>query len=1094
MWSSLAFIVPRKYIWTGRDVLFFRSVAFFWPDFKLGGRYRLCWCAENFACISPSDHRTDVGSFSVIGPQRLGQIGQHRTCVSGQTCIVSGLLLESPSDLNSIIVLSTCGYSDAVIEGWPLGAVATDITASGTSAYWSETIKAQGGRYRLCWCSGACNSVERFSADLGSMFLVGPAPLQYARTCISGRACSFDGLVGEGLQVGDSIQLLNTCGTHSAVAGAPLTGRTVTLQGGSVSWGSLPITAPGGRYKLCWCSANCKCGQEEFRLELGTLDVLGPRPLSQDRTCISGLTCLSPQLTGYHIGSNSRVALLSSCGGSDSVKDEIGSAQWSQEIISAPGGSYRICWCMPDEFDPNSYTWSGNESMRNMTDCSLYADFQTDVGSLKVLGPAPWDQRQTCISGQTCRIAIQGEAYLPTARVLILETCGLGATFPGGHFMPRQVEQNSSDLGMHNVEEIKLASGGTYRLCWCAGTTLDVQNVTQGCLESSQFQTDFGSVDIVGPAPLEQHRTCVSGLSCEIQGVQGLYLNQERLSNISSIQNFDRMLILDTCGSAGVAHVTQKLPEAGMVQIVSQSGSAFAWKTPLSAAGGEYKLCWCGAYQDCDTSDQFRTSIGTLTLIGPRIDHARTCVSGQICKLEGLQGHFLSDESMIAILDTCAQVGHLARHDESNETKDSFPNSLQVPFTMLSTRGSMADFGRIATSAGGLYRLCWCPMVDGLSNLTVVVNGSDINRTSLVDCFKVDMGELHLVGPVSSEGRTCISGRACFLDGFRGQYLLDTDRAFVMDTCGHQVARGFDSQGAGLVQSIGTVQWASQPITATGGRYRLCWCSLINSSAVSTNVSGNPIPCEAAHVDGFLTDVGTLHILGPNPFSQSWTCVAGESCKISGIQGFGLSDSDSIMVLQTCSTAALVPRFPMFGQAETVFNKGSEAAWITEVSAAGGTYQLCWCSEQELDGNITGCTAPEHAVSFGTLTILGPSPLWQLATCISGQSCRVDGMTGLDWTQATDFIAVMNTCGVTSAIPRWGNEGIAEIFLGVDSGASFAWQYAAISAAGGNYRLCWCGTSTNHSLELQDSVLRIFSGLWSVRLFRDCFNSLYPRS
>ena len=995
--------------------------------------------------------------------------------MSGQTCIVSGLLLESPSDLNSIMVLSTCGYSDAVIEGWPLGAVATDVTASGTSAYWSETIKAQGGQYRLCWCSGTCNSVEKFSADLGSMLLVGPAPLQYARTCISGRACSFDGLLGEGLQVGDSIQLLNTCGTHSAVAGAPLTGRTVTLQGGSVSWGSLPITAPGGRYKLCWCSANFKCGQEELRLELGTLDVLGPRPLSQDRTCISGLTCLSPQLTGYRIGSNSRVALLSSCGGSDSVKDEISSAQWSQEIISAPGGSYRICWCMPDEFDPNSYTWSGNESTRNMTDCSLYADFQTDVGSLKVLGPAPWDQRQTCISGQTCRISIQGEAYLPTARVLILETCGHGATFPGGHFMSRrQVERNSSDLGMHNVEEIKLASGGTYRLCWCAGTTLNVQNVTEGCLESSQFQTDFGSVSIVGPSPLEQHRTCVSGLSCEIQGVQGLYLNQERLPNISSIENFDRMLILDTCGVAGVAHVTQKLPEAGMVQIVSQSGSAFAWNTPLSAAGGEYKLCWCGAYQDCDTLDQFRTSIGTLTLIGPRIDHARTCVSGQICKLEGLQGHFLSDESMIAILDTCAQVGHLARHDESNETKDSFPNSLQVPFTRLSTRGSMADFGRIATSSGGVYRLCWCPMVEGLSNFTVVVNGSDINRTSLVDCFKVDMGELHLVGPVSSEGRTCISGRACFLDGFRGQYLLDTDRAFVMDTCGHQVVRGFDTQGAGLVQSIGTLQWASQPITAAGGQYRLCWCALINSSAVSTNVSGNPIRCEAAHVDAFLTDVGTLHILGPNPFSQSWTCVAGESCKISGIQGFGLSDSDSIMVLQTCSTAALVPRFPTFGQAETVFNKGSEAAWITEVSAAGGTYQLCWCSEQELNGNITGCTAPEHAVSFGTLTILGPSPLWQLATCISGQSCRVDGMTGLDWTQATDFVAVMNTCGVTSAIPRWGNEGIAEIFLGVDSGASFAWQYAAISAAGGNYRLCWCGTSANHSLELQDGALRDF--------------------
>lgn len=255
---------------------------YIWPnkharDAKLPGRYRLCWCAGSFACTSPSDHRVDVGSFSVLGPQQLQPFGQHRTCVSGQTCRITGLLLESASDFNSIMVLSTCGSADAVIAGWPLGAVASQLTASGSSAYWGEVVQAKGGQYRLCWCSGMCNLVEKFSADLGRMSLIGPAPLQYARTCISGRQCAFDGLDGEGLSALDSIQLLDTCGTFSAAKGVPLTGHNVSLPSGSVSWGSLPFSGPGGRYKLCWCSANFKCGLEEHRLEMGFLDVIGDR-------------------------------------------------------------------------------------------------------------------------------------------------------------------------------------------------------------------------------------------------------------------------------------------------------------------------------------------------------------------------------------------------------------------------------------------------------------------------------------------------------------------------------------------------------------------------------------------------------------------------------------------------------------------------------------------------------------------------------------------------------------------------------------------------------------------------------------------------
>ena len=1144
-------------------------------------RYRLCWCASGFPCISPSQHRVDVGSILIMGP--ILQNLQHRTCVSGQTCFIKGLLLESASDSNSITVLDTCGLSSAFIEGWPYGAGASSVTTSGTAAYWAEVVHAPGGQYRLCWCSSHCESLDSF-ADLGSLLLIGPAPLTYAQTCISGRQCAFDGLEGEGLQVGDAVQILSTCGTNSVPEGVPLAGRTISVATGTVSWGSVPITGPGGRYKLCWCSGDLPCGPEQFRLEIGTLDVLGPQPLSQHRTCISGATCFSPELTGYSMGGDTYVALLSSCGAAArSVNDEVGTARWSRGMVSVPGGQYRLCWCMPDLV---------NQSFdQNATDCTRWVHFQTDVGSLKVIGPAPWDQRQTCISGQSCKLGIQGEGSLLSARVLLLDTCGVGATFPGGHFLPGAIlsqrlqmpEQNATDIAMYNAEEI-LAAGGTYRLCWCAGVSLDVQNASEGCLEASQFQTDFGSIDVVGPAPLQQDRTCVSGLTCNIEGIKGTYLNDDRLPDISGIRikqdgaglfditkasvqvshhtsvgpfvdvttfelqtgtrewqivffnetnapffrllvletssgwqpkprelqwfsqevwvtdmpsgwlaggsgipwktagpsprshgpeqlidqdaelltsrweaigfprwygmwyvtfdfsSGDRALILDTCGQT---RVTARLPDAGMVQSVSHSGATIIWNgAPLSAAGGEYKLCWCAAYQDCDTADQFRIPIGTLTLVGPALDHSRTCVSGQTCTLEGLMGSHMSSRNMIAVLDTCAQVDVL-RGDSTKPT-------IVAPFAALSASGGMVEFGTI--TGAGEYRLCWCPMLKGLDNISETANNSNLNQSTLIDCFHVDMGSLLVIGPILGKGRTCISGRACVMDGFPGHWLHETDRVFAMDTCGQLplVSAGFDSLDAAFL-SAGVLKWA-EPITAAGGEYRLCWCSL---AFYGNSSNSNGTACDASSPEAFLTDVGSLQVIGPS-FSQSWTCVAGHSCRISGITGRGLSDLDSIMVLQTCATPALVQHFPFAGQADRLVGGGSEAAWTVAITAAAGSYRLCWCGAPAPNSTFV-CEAWDYAVDLGSLDILGPAPLKQAATCISGQSCRVDGLTGIDWTRSGDRVAVLDTCGLPLAVPRWGNEGIAVEFAGVDSGAWISWDHTSISAAGGSYRLCWCG-------------------------------------
>ena len=490
-------------------------------NFLKPGRYRLCWCAAGFQCASSWQHNVDVGSLTLLGPS----FEQHRTCVSGQTCFISSLSLESLTVDGSFMTMETCARSDAVVAGWPSGAVASAIGASGTTAYWGNgVILGQGGRYRICWCGdGICNSVQRYSLDIGSVALIGPSPLQYARTCISGRICEFHGVKGEGLQVGDAWQVSSSCGSTAVLPGLPSTGYTLSVSSGSVSWGSMKISSSGGQYKLCWCSASFPCAQgDDFRLEVGTLDVVGPAPLSQDRTCISGTTCLSLGLTGHFIDSTTYFAILATCGKLEARGiNEIEVVRWGRGVLTAPGGKYRLCWCMPVETP-----WSNSST--NVTDgCRQWTQFETDAGSLQVIGPAPWDQRQTCISGQSCKLEVGGVTTMLTSRVLLLETCGVGMQLPGTYFGPEAFlagQQNVSDMAMYNTEALMLA-GGTYRLCWCAGLNLAFENSTEGCYDSAHFQTDFGSIEIVGPWPLEQHRTCVSGMTCQIEGVQGRILS-----------------------------------------------------------------------------------------------------------------------------------------------------------------------------------------------------------------------------------------------------------------------------------------------------------------------------------------------------------------------------------------------------------------------------------------------------------------------------------------------------------------------------------------------------------------------------------------
>ena len=448
---------------------------------------------------------------------------------------------------------------------------------------------------------------------------------------------------------------------------------------------------------------------------------------------------------------------------------------------------------------------------------------------------------------------------------------------------------NGLDLGDVSISRIS-SPGGSYRLCWCL----------TNCDRRDTF-VDFGRMQILGPSPLQQHRTCISGQTCQL--------------DLFFFGTFEvtEVLVLETCGSSslvpGWASLTRSLSSSlNSTLEVFQSG-------PFSAAGGQYQMCWCTS---CTTQD-FHVGLGILTIVGPNpLSQVHTCTSGQLCQIHGITGYTSGQDSLLAV-STCG-----------------------TPFTITafqsggSQSGSMAAWSAAITAAGGEYRLCWC---------------SSFASCSAPDF--IDMGELVLLGPSPLEQhRTCVSGLSCEFDGFLGKELSDLNKILLADTCG--VASMPSSQIASLntfgVSAV--VSWGSLEIS--GGVYRLCWCS-------GQSDGSNIVACQAA--EDFQTDAGSLTVIGVSPLGQEKTCISGFPCEIDGITGIYTSSGDQFLVLQTCGVSTTVPGFPGIARFD-VAPSGGLVSWGSTITAAGGRYALCWCPDlSSLPGNAS-CRASCNISTF----------------------------------------------------------------------------------------------------------------------------------
>ena len=678
---------------------------------------------------------------------------------------------------------------------------------------------------------------------------------------------------------------------------------------------------------------------------------------------------------------------------------------------------------------------------------------------MTLIGPAPQSQDRTCVSGQTCRFeGLRGTHLQDGDRFMALETCGVSSFIPGFGWTGEAVNVLSSGSSVTWGTTAVTAVGGRYSLCWCGqrpalGTLTSVQATDAACGLSTDFKVYVGELTLIGPVQAAayiatstaqswgtldlqerpklnpeigafQRRECVAGELCKLTGIRGLHISSS-----------DSFMILDTCGQATAI---DRLPGTGMPDLVNSEGQADAWNlpqslqrqqlnmvtlnftTPLTAAGGQYRICWCSEVADCSTSDQLRVDVGEFVLHGPQLGQSRTCSSSQNCWIQDVLGHSLDIEDRLMILDTCGvahegemnfsdghgwpMLGLMMAHSLHGVLKDSSGNTIStVPEAIM----SKFDFaGLHVTASGGQYRLCWCS------------GSSDCNDGP--ESFLQDLGLLQLQGPSPlQQDRTCMSGQMCRLKGIVGESLTQQDLIMVRDTCGlpstSQASLIDRFPNDGIVNSVATsgqtFTWLQDssslfvPISSASGVYRLCWCRPYGLTEV---FEGERVSCQFP--EHFKTDLGQLTLLGPSPLAQHRTCVSGMPCVVANITGLHLQYGDTLHILDTCGIGTEVSGIPQRGLSLPGLGSGNRFSWGEEpLTTAGGQFRMCWCAAGYL------CKLQEHfSVDIGALTLIGPSQQNQVY-CASGSPCW-GYIVGVHLSP-NDQVMVADECG--AAVEPW---------------------------------------------------------------------------
>ncbi|CAE7355974.1 agaA33 [Symbiodinium natans] len=1040
-----------------------------------GGTYRLCWCAHDQGCTKPAQFRVDLGQFHVVGPAPLEQSW---TCINGQTCSLDSLTGIDLAEYDRVVVMETCMVNQVGRFPWTVLPLAA--SASGSS-YQFEPERLTSGQYRLCWCATgmSCSTFEDFSIDVGALNLVGPSPLQQDRTCVAGQTCNFEGFSAFGSSTGGAsgmgtIWILSTCGSDGDQLERLPQGGQVQGRSPRPSWGCSAAAGDsdgdGNPDFLDLCPVDpsqsqpglCGCGVPDTDSDAdGTADCFDSCPSdplkSSPGTCGCGTSDTDSDSDGVpdcmdRCPSDAAKALpgICGCGVADTDSDGDGVPDCVDDCPGAPDQTPPVCGCTAATLDLD-----GDGTNNCFDGCPLdpakitpgtcgcgLADTDSDSdGTPDCNDGCPSDAAKTAPGQCGC-----GAADTDTDSDLTADCndlcpgdsnkvvpgkcgCGISDVDSDNDGVPDCYDRcpglpdyrPPEPLSMYTFGEARLSSaGGLYRLCWCSPDA--------HCQSQDDFAVDVGGLTVIGPS-LHQQRTCLSGRRCRVGGMDG-----------SLLSGGDQVLVLDTCSLLSDANISMSPQlEAQLNRYNGSDLAAFASTGALELAGGTYRLCWCAGGFTCSSLPDFHVDFGSMLVIGPRPlreQHA-TCFTGQTCTLQEIAGNYFGDGDGIMLLETCGLADSMDSPSLTGfQTFLDVPSSVSVSFEQGAS--TLSAVSTSTSSAGGIYRLCWC------ANVTIEATPSECGA---------DVGALYLLGPRPlQQDRTCIAGSSCVLNGITGIGLSSGDRLLVLNTCNlglgqkHAETEFFVSaSGVWQVGLMGSMfVMPTDVVGASGGSYRLCWCAT---------------PCSM--LSHYSVDMGQLTVTGPLALrEQHRTCISGQICNINPIQGWFLTTGDSYILLETCGDTVIVPGIPNSGRFTSSIvsmpgGVGSARSFaglsLSTLSAAGGLYRICWCA---------GATSCEQTSSFdvdvGQILLVGPQPLNQDRTCVSGQPCLLDAIAGVALSTA-DRYHILDTCGSSPGPPKFTGAGVDEVNSSLRLSESIvSWGQSPVTAPGGSYRICWC--------------------------------------
>lgn len=403
---------------------------------------------------------------------------------------------------------------------------------------------------------------------------------------------------------------------------------------------------------------------------------------------------------------------------------------------------------------------------------------------------------------------------------------------------------------------------------------------------------------------------------------------------------------------------------------------------------------------------------------------------------------------------------------------EGFPNSGQAVGRFVLGSGEFEWPGPIAAQ-GGEYSLCWLP--------------AGAVQQALED-FVTSAGSLVLDGPFHGQAFTCNAGRPCRVTGLQGVGLHYGDSARPLPQCGitdpsAPVATAEDAAGQDF-------DWGSSAAALKPMQYAFCWCrpwtvhrgspewlgrsdrkrTQSHEGNASSTTTASSMADEAQSSDswrsgssivsmspeatlgeaaceegGVFINAGVLVIVGPR--QGTFRCNAGATCAVTPLDGEGLSDGDRLMIALAetpCGTgmAEPVPGVPNKGISEGADVRGTRYQWLSEpILSQGGIYRLCWCS-----ASLYNCSQPsDFSVAAGRLELFGPY-YGQTRTCLGGLECVLANIVGVGLAPQ-DEVEVRLSC-MHRASPGFPGPAIR------DAAGFFRWAMA-ITATGGNYRMCW---------------------------------------